>query len=245
MSETSVAIVTGAGRGLGLTIARLLKDNGCLVVIFDNNQTLIDNLRDEFLAIKVDVTCEDEVLAGVNQVEQKHEKINILINNAGVIYSQPLVNLLNKQCRVHDYENYKSIIDVNLNSVFLVGSIVAEKMISKRVKGVIINISSICANGNAGQSAYSAAKAGVNALTKTWAKELGPFGIRVVAISPGFINTPSTQNALSSDMINDIERAVPLRKLGEDYHIAALVLATISNTYISGAVLDVHGGLSI
>jgi 3-oxoacyl-[acyl-carrier protein] reductase len=173
-----------------------------------------------------------------------NHKIDILINNAGVIYNEPLINITKTQ-RKHCYETYKKMMDINLNSVFLVSSNVVEQMVMKRTKGVVINISSICAEGNQGQTAYSAAKAGVNAFTKTWAKELGPFGIRVVAISPGFINTESTNRNIDEHTLNALTKRIPLRRLGMADDIAHAVLTAIQNQYINGCVMEVHGGLTI
>ena len=118
-------------------------------------------------------------------------------------------------------------------------------MVVSRTKGVIVNISSISASGNAGQSAYSAAKAGVNALTKVWAKELGPMGIRVVAVAPGFCDTKSAHNALSESVLTQIVQDVPLRRLGRPEEIAAGVVAVIENGFIHGKVIQIDGGLVV
>jgi 3-oxoacyl-[acyl-carrier protein] reductase len=118
-------------------------------------------------------------------------------------------------------------------------------MIIRRKKGVIVSISSISANGNPGQSAYSAAKAGVNALTSTWAKELGPLGLRFAAIAPGFLDTPSTRAALSEAIIARLQQQVPLRKLGDVEHIFLALRHIIENDYLTGTVLEVDGGLVI
>jgi 3-oxoacyl-[acyl-carrier protein] reductase len=118
-------------------------------------------------------------------------------------------------------------------------------MLKRRTKGVVINLSSISANGNAGQSAYSAAKAGVNALTRTWAKELGGVGIRFVSIAPGFLDTPSTQTALSEAILTKLKQQIPLRRLGEVEHIYQAVRFIVENDYLNGTVLEVDGGLVI
>lgn len=243
--NNKVAIVTGGAKGLGLAIAKQLHSFGVQVIILDIDAQALESISNDFSKYVVDITNKQAVIELLSTISQQHSKIDILINNAGVIHSKPLINLTNKTDRVHDYEEYKKIIDLNLNSVFLMGSLVAEKMIMSRTKGIIINMSSICAGGNAGQSAYSAAKAGVNALTKCWAKELGSFGIRVIAIAPGFIDTPSTNDSLSPQIIQDLQQRIPLRKLGQDVDIANMVVAAISNNYISGTIIEVHGGLSI
>ena len=124
-------------------------------------------------------------------------------------------------------------------------SVVVEQMVMHRSKGVIVNISSISACGNEGQTAYSAAKAGVNAMTVTWSKELGPMGIRCNAISPGFIDTDSTHNALKEKIIAHIHSNTPLRRLGQVEEVSQAVASVIANDFINGVILNVDGGLKI
>lgn len=243
--KDSVAIVTGGASGLGLGIASDLLDNYAKVVIFDINQAKLDSLNKDFVTYNVDITDYDLVQKAINKVFDKFGKIDILINNAGVIYSEPLINIMNPTNMKHSYEKFKQNLEINLNSVFITSSIVSEKMVLKRTKGLIINMSSISANGNAGQTVYSAAKAGVEAMTKTWSKELGSFGIRSVAIAPGFINTESTNDALNKKTIEHIKSHTPLKKLGEVKNISKSVLYIIENDFINGTVLEIDGGLTI
>ena len=245
MESNLVAIVTGGASGLGLATATLLHEKGHKVIVFDKNQQALEKLPSHFKCFCIDITEESEVCSSVNLVLQDHASIDILINNAGVIYSHPLINIMNREQPVHSFNSFKKIIDINLNAVFLMGSIVAEKMAMNRTRGIIINISSICSEGNAGQSAYSAAKAGVNALTKTWAKELGAFGIRVVAISPGFIETESTLSSLNTNLLDSIKNRIPMKRLGTPQSVAKLILSTIENEYINGAILSIDGGCSL
>jgi 3-oxoacyl-[acyl-carrier protein] reductase len=120
---------------------------------------------------------------------------------------------------------------------------VVDKMIASRTKGVVVNISSISSKGNPGQSAYSAAKAGINALTATWSKEFGAFGIRVVAVSPGFINTESTHIALNESMILELSKEIPLGRLGNTSDIAKSVIYAFECDYLNGKILEIDGGL--
>lgn len=245
MTQNKIAIVTGGASGLGLAISKVLAQSNIQVIIFDKNQAALQELEAHFEVYCLDVTSSKDVCKAVESVVCKHKKIDILINNAGFIFSKPLINLLDRERPVHCYEDFKKVIEINLNSVFLMGSVVARKMIEARNSGVIINISSICSQGNAGQSAYSAAKAGVDALTKTWAKELGSFSIRVVSISPGFIETNSTLSALDQHYVNAIKQRIALKKLGDPQSVAQLVLATLKNEYINGTVLNIDGGCSL
>src|SRR5204862_2997 len=138
------------------------------------------------------------------QYHTANKSADILINNAGILYSAPLVRISTAGIEKHDPAMWNKVLATNLSSVFYMTSCIVEKMISTRTKGVIVNISSVSASGNAGQSAYSAAKAGVNALTATWAKELSALGIRVVAVAPGFTETESTKEALNETALQEI-----------------------------------------
>jgi 3-oxoacyl-[acyl-carrier protein] reductase len=153
--------------------------------------------------------------------------------------------LLEKNDRVHSAEAWQQVLAANLSSVFYVTGRVVDHMLKRRKKGVVINLSSISARGNAGQSAYAAAKAGVNALTRTWAKELGGFGIRFVSIAPGFLDTASTREALSEAILSRLKEQIPLRRLGEVEHIYQTVRFIVENDYVNGTVLEIDGGLRI
>ena len=243
--KSSIAIVTGGASGLGYAIAKTLSQNNFHVIIFDLDDNNFSSFSEAFDCHKVDVTQEEEIINAVEKVFNKYGQINVLINNAGLIYNAPLLNLMNPQKIRHSYDGFKKVLDVNLNSVFLMTSIVAEKMVMKRVKGNIINMSSICAQGNAGQSAYAAAKAGIEAMTKVWSKELGPFGIRSNVIAPGFIETPSTVAALNKNNIDKIIKNTPLKRLGKIENITKVILHTIENDFVNGSVIDIDGGLVI
>ena len=243
--KDSIIIVTGGASGLGLGIALELLNNGAKVIILDVDNEKLSPLNNKFDTYNVDVTNYDLVQDVVHDIVKQNDKVDVLINNAGVIYNEPLINLMNPSNMKHSYNNFKQNINTNLNSVFIMSSIVIEQMVLKRIKGVVINISSISANGNAGQTAYSAAKSGVEAMTKTWAKELGGFGIRNVAVSPGFIDTDSTNGALNSQTIKHIKKNTPLNRLGGVINIAQGVIHAIENDFINGTVLEIDGGLTL
>ncbi len=144
------------------------------------------------------------------------------------------MNLLAPKQKRHLLENWDRVIRSNLTATFLLSSHVAEAMATSRTKGVIINFSSVSAAGNPGQSAYAAAKAGIEALTSVWAKELGPLGVRVVTIAPGFVDTPSTRTALPDDSLKEWARRTPLRRLAKADEIAGAVMFAIENDYLTG-----------
>ena len=243
--EGSVALVTGGGQGLGLAIAKRLADAGVTVVVADNNGETLATLPLGLEGVAMDVTDPEQVKAAVAGIVERHGRLEILVNNAGVIFSEPFVNIMNPAGIMHDYGRFRASLTVNLDSVFIVTSAVVEHMVKRRTKGAIVNISSISACGNEGQTAYSAAKAGVNAMTVTWSKELGRWGIRVNALAPGFIGTDSTRYALNETVLKHIEGNTPLRRLGKADEVAHAVIALIENDFINGAVFDINGGLRI
>ncbi|WP_340150537.1 SDR family oxidoreductase [uncultured Sneathiella sp.] len=241
----AIALVTGGANGLGHAIATFLGEQGAQVVVADLDKDALAGLPEEFDCHLLDVTRLDNITKVVSDIVQKHGRIDILVNNAGVIFNEPLVNIMNPNGMIHDYDRFRKSIVVNLDSVFLMTGAVVEHMIKGRVKGCIVNISSISAHGNEGQTAYSAAKSGVNAMTVTWSKELGRMGIRCNAIAPGFIDTGSTNSALNETTINHIVANTPVRRLGDAKEVAAAVASVISNDFINGVVLEVNGGITI
>lgn len=241
----AVALVTGGAQGLGLAVAGHLADMGATVVVADMNGDALARLPESLEGVRMDVTSPEQAKAVMADILERHGRLEILVNNAGVIFSEPFVNIMNPAGMMHDYGRFRDSLTVNLDSVFIVSSAAVEHMVTRRTKGVIVNISSISACGNEGQTAYSAAKAGVNAMTVTWSKELGRWGIRCNAIAPGFIGTESTRNALNESILKHIKANTPLRRLGEASEVAQAVAAIIENDFINGVVLDVNGGLTI
>lgn len=244
-TKGTVALVTGGAQGLGLAIASHLAEEGITVVVADRNAEALVTLPQGLEGVVMDVTDPEQVKTEVAGIMARHGRLDILVNNAGVIFSEPFVNVMNPNGIMHDYGRFRASLTVNLDSVFIVTAAVVEQMVKRRAKGAIINISSISACGNEGQTAYSAAKAGVNAMTVTWAKELGRWGIRCNAIAPGFIGTDSTRQALSEPALKHIRDNTPLRRLGRAEEVAQAVIALLENDFINGTVLDVNGGLTI
>ncbi|MFZ3001670.1 MAG: SDR family NAD(P)-dependent oxidoreductase [Undibacterium umbellatum] len=240
-------LVTGGGRGIGRHLVEQLDGVGANVFVLEYDENLCEELNQlasgRVRAVRCDVANADAVDVAIQTVTDSGFEIDVLINNAGIIHSEPLVNMLSRTERAHSRDNWRKVMATDLDSVFFVTSRVVDHMLVKRKKGVVISISSIAANGNAGQSAYSAAKAGVNALTHTWAKELGPLGLRFIAIAPGFIDTPSTRTALSETMLAKLQQQVPLRRLGGMQAVSQAVHYAIENDYLTGSILEVDGGL--
>ncbi|MEO6731343.1 MAG: SDR family NAD(P)-dependent oxidoreductase [Ferruginibacter sp.] len=238
-------LITGGGRGIGNFIANGLLEKAAKIIVVDHDEQLLNNLplHENLKKYKCDITDPSAVECLINQIFETAGGINVCINNAGIIHSEPLVNILSRAEKKHSVGNWQKVMDVNLNAVFYITSNVAEHMMLKRQKGVIINVSSISAQGNAGQSAYAASKAAVEALTKTWSKELSMFKIRCACIAPGFFDTPSTQQSLTENMLSKMQKAVPLARLGELKELLSAVEFIIENEYFNGKVLALDGGL--
>lgn len=241
----AVVLVTGGCGSLGSNIAEYFSDLGAKVVIADLQQSALDSMPSKFSKYAFDVTDPEKVKHAIDDIVAQEGPIEILVNCAGSIDSAPFVNLMNPSELMLSYDRFKNNLVINLDSIFLVTSAAVEHMLRNRIKGCVINISSISGRGNEGQSSYSAAKAAVNALTVTWSKELGRLGIRVNAVAPGFIGTESTNKALSDGHIEHIISNTPLRRLGEPAEVSKAVASLVDNDFLNGVILDVNGGLTI
>jgi 3-oxoacyl-[acyl-carrier protein] reductase len=238
-------IITGAASGFGMYLADYLKDKVSKLCLIDINN---DGLRKYEGQSNIDVYCCNltdfkQTTGVINQIYEKDPEASVLINNAGIIHSELLINFFNRQDRRHSKENWDKMLNVNLTTVFNISVNVIDNMVRQKVRGLIINISSISANGNAGQSVYSAAKAGVNALTVVWSRELSMFGIRTAGIAPGFFDTPSTHTALKENIVNKIISEIPSKRLGQLEELAKAVDFIIDNDYFNGKILEIDGGL--
>jgi 3-oxoacyl-[acyl-carrier protein] reductase len=241
-------IVTGGVRGLGRSMVDSLVARQAVVTVFDLNAAGLEELAKEpggVNCVTCDVSDYTQVSKATGEYHEKFGAADVLINNAGILYSEPLIKISGSGVEQHDPDMWNKVLAADLSSVFYMTSCVVAKMITTRTRGVIANISSVSASGNAGQSAYSAAKAGVNALTAVWAKELGPMGIRVVAVAPGFTETDSTREALSEGVLRETTKRVPLRRLGKPQEIAQGVISVLENDFFNGKVFELDGGLIV
>lgn len=241
-------IITGAASGFGKAMSLYFSANGSVINAIDINQKALNLLHKEDPSIYThhcDITDNKKVEKTIDSIFEANSSVNVLINNAGIMKNAPLVNLLARPDSRHSVELWDQVIQVNQNAVFYMTRSVVNKMIRNRNKGVIINISSIAAKGNAGQTAYAATKASVEAMSKVWAKELGGFGIRAVAIAPGFINTIGTHDALEEKMLAKWIGKTPLNRTGEISEIVLAAQFAIENDFFNGEVLNVNGGLVV
>jgi 3-oxoacyl-[acyl-carrier protein] reductase len=190
------------------------------------------------LGLVVDVTQRDMVDAMVQRVLQEYGRIDVLVNNAGITQDARLQKMT--------LEQFDRVIDVNLRGVFHCAQAVADAMVAQG-SGVILNASSVVGvYGNFGQTNYAATKFGVIGFTKTWSRELGPKGIRVNAVAPGFVQTPIL-DTMPDKVIESMAERVPLRRLGQPEDIANVYafLASDEASYVNGAVLEVSGGMTV
>ena len=169
-----------------------------------------------------------------------------LVNNAGIIANDPIISRDFNESVFEKYvSNSASVFQVNTQAPLALTACFANKLVENHLSGSIVNISSICSKGNPGQSTYSASKAALSTLSRVWAKELAPFQIRSNTILPGYIDTPSTNAAVSASVLKRIVSRIPLGKLGDTESVSEAVALCIFNSYLNAAEIAVTGGLSI
>lgn len=249
--ENNVFVVTGGARGLGFAIAKNLATGGGKLALVDMNKEGLDQAAAALQEYNVEVHCyvanvavEEEVITLFDSIQKDFGQIDGLVNNAGITRDALLVKRKNGETIKMSLQAWQQVIDVNLTGVFLCGREAAAKMVEFKRPGVIVNISSVCRDGNIGQSNYSAAKAGVSALTATWGKELSRFGIRVGAVAPGFVNTDMVKT-IPAAVLDKITELIPLHRLAEPEEIAHTVRYVIENEYFTTRTISIGGGMQV
>ena len=245
-------IVTGAAGGIGSSITKNLLENNAVVAAVSINKDKLNLLKDRCSTMADNLICycgdvgDIEFVKNVTEDFLNHyNKIDILINNASILLDAPLIGISKGKLRKLPLENWNKTIASNLTGVFYFSREVAEKMFMKRTKGLIINVSSISSVGNSGQTAYAAAKAGVNALTVTWASELSLFGIRVAGIAPGLIDTEMPRKAMTEKNLSKWINKSLVKRLGLPEEVAQGIVFIIQNDFFSGRILEIDGGLRL
>lgn len=250
--SNKVIVITGAGQGIGQSIALYLAGYKAKFALIDVDQVLlqqtvelIEKQGSSAKAYLANVANEKEVEGVFKQIFTDFSAIDCLINNAGVLSDGLLIKTKDgKVSQKMSVEQFHKVIDVNLTGVFLCAREASIYMVEQKTAGVIINMSSVARGGNIGQTNYSAAKSGVVAMTVTWARELGKYGIRVAAIAPGVIRTKMT-DAMKPEMRDRLIKMKPIGRLGDAKEIAHTVKYILENEFFTGRVIEVDGGLSM
>ena len=243
-NASRIVLITGGGGEIGSAIANKFAAEGYVVIITYHSDAekaskVLESLSGEgHWAFHAPNTDAEKISALIDKIRQKHGKLHVLVNNAGITQDARLQKMT--------LEQFDRVIDVNLRGVFHCAQAVCDTMVAQG-SGVILNASSVVGiYGNFGQTNYAASKFGVIGFTKTWSRELGPKGVRVNAVAPGFVSTPILSTIPDKVMQEMIDR-VPLKRLGQPEDIANVYafLASDEAAYINGAVIEVSGGMTV
>lgn len=238
--EGRVALITGSARGIGAGIARAFAAEGARVVLTyrkeEKQASLLAEELGSVLCLQLDVTSQASIDRAFETIDDQLGSLDLLVNNAGYLAQEPFLEITE--------ESYQRTLDTNLKGVFFCTQAAARRFESAG-SGAVINIASVGGQfGGPKAPHYSASKAGVIALTKSCARILGPMGVRVNAISPGFIRTEMIEHLLTGDDEAQIADSLPLARIGEviDVGSAAVYLASEDSAFVTGHVLNVNGG---
>ena len=241
--ENKVAIITGGARGIGKATAEIFTKEGAKVIIWDMlevGEETASILRSEGFSaefMKISVTDVPAIEAAARDIFERYGRIDILVNNAGITRDKSLLKM--------SYIEWQSVIDINLGGVFNCTKTVVPYMIENKFGRIICTSSVVALTGNFGQTNYSAAKAAVIGMVKTWARELGKYGITANAVAPGFVKTDMT-DMIPEEIKQQQMDGIPVKRLGEPSDIANAYLYLASNEagYVNGHTLSVNGGVA-
>ncbi len=239
-------VITGGARGLGKQYAIDLQKKG-------GNPFAVDIVKENLEELERETGIPGEVLDVANEADvedffaqytAKHGAPDILINNAGITADGLFIRKKGDEILKFRFSNWQKVLDVNLTGVFLCAREAAYHMVENNVKGLIINISSLCRVGNLGQTNYSASKAGIDAMTVCWAKELSRYGIRTAAIAPGYVNTEMVAQ-IREDVMEKVIKNIPVGRLSDMEELSHTLQYIINNDFFSGRVLEIDGGMRL
>lgn len=247
-----VVAITGSAQGLGFCMARTLAEAGATIALVDLNREKLDTavtgieaLGGTARAYAANVADETDVERTFAAIAEDFGALNGVITNAGVLRDSLMVKARDGEVVAKmSLSQWQTVIDVNLTGVFLCAREAAARMIELGCEGVILNISSVSRAGNMGQSNYSAAKAGVAAMTVVWARELARYGIRCMGIAPGFISTEMVAS-MKPEALEKMKAMIPLRRLGTPEEIAHTARFIFENDYLTGRIIETDGGIRL
>ncbi len=251
--QGKVVAITGGGKGIGRAIAVRLAKQGVKLALLDLDEAsmaetvkLVKEAGSEAIGYNCNVADEPTVEATFAQIAKDFGMLHGLVNNAGILRDAQLIKVKDgKVVKKMSGENYDLVVDVHMKGAFLCAREAATIMVEGGIEdGCIINMSSLANYGNYGQTNYSAAKAGIIAQSNVWARELGRYGIRSMAIAPGTIDT-TLLRSMPAEILKQIADSVPVRRIGDVDNIAQTVQHILENDYLSGDVFEVSGGMTI
>ncbi|WCL51064.1 SDR family NAD(P)-dependent oxidoreductase [Leptospira sp. GIMC2001] len=252
--KDKTVLVTGSAGGLGKAMALRFGKQGSKIVLSDIQEDKLNETVEEFkklgintIGIQANVAKEEDAVRLMEGAVKEFGSLDVAILNAGILRDGLLIRTDKETGEIKakmSIEQWQSVIDVNLTGVFLTGREAACVM-AKQKSGVIIPIASIAMHGNSGQTNYSAAKAGVAALTVTWSKELARHGIRVAGIAPGFIGTEMVLKDMNAEALEKWKKIIPVGRLGEPDEIATTAQFIVENDLVTGVILEISGGVRI
>ena len=250
--EGSIIAITGAAGGLGAAMAHRLAKQGARLALLDFNSEALEALGTSLtvpakdrLLLPCDVSDESQVDEAFASIGEYFGGLDVLVNNAGITRDALMLKMKDGQLQSRmSLADWNAVINVNLTGVFLCARAAVEQMVKADNGGLVINISSISRAGNMGQSNYSAAKAGVAAMTVTWAKEFARYGVRVNTISPGFIGTEMV-SSMKPEALAKLQAMIPAGRIGEPDEIAHTVQYIMENDFVNGRNIEVDGALRV
>ncbi len=248
-----VVVVTGGAQGIGYAISERFAKAGAKIVIGDIKESemaeaagKLTALGAEVVTVACNVAKEEDAERLMQTAVDRFGRLDVAVLNAGILRDGLLIKLDKETGKVKkkmSLEQWQTVIDVNLTGVFLTGREAAARMAELGNGGVIILMSSIAAEGNFGQTNYSATKAGVRAMAVTWSRELARYGIRVAAVAPGFIGTPMVKKDMKQEALEKLLKMVPLGRLGEPEEVAHVCQFIVENDFVTGVTVGVTGGM--
>lgn len=239
--KNKTAVITGAAQGIGFETAKKFLEKGAQVALVDiqadklsQSKKNLESIGGKVESFPLDISKKEDVTKVVGNIFETFSSMDILVNNAGILRDATLLKMEEKQ--------FDQVIDVHLKGSFLLTQACA-KFMSEKKYGKIVNLSSVASRGNFGQTNYSAAKAGIIGMTKTWALELSRYNINVNAVAPGLIETDMTRS-IPQPVLENLVSKIPLKRMGSVTDIANLIcfLCSDASSYIQGEVIHINGG---